>query len=286
VEVAGLLTDANGQQTLMGIGRQPATTTRGYLWKLAKLSDNVWQDNSTAITVAAQTQRLGYSAKYESTIAEVRAVTGVDTPCTASLLTANSIAALTSQSPAGVTLLSRGTTDTKVASAAFDYILSGVAYSKAAVAAGSALAAGTIPQDTWGVYRFSINSAGTVAVTAGAANFTTGYATEALAVAALPAVPAASWNMGSATIQTKVGATFIGGTDGLTGGSSGNVANATNYYAGETSFDGTYRLLFKPDGVKGRGVQVTVSPTTTLSQWHLFGIEADLVSAVSPADSR
>lgn len=287
MDVGGLLTDANGQKNLMLIGRQAGTTTDGYLWKLAKVSDGVYQDNSTNITVAAQSPRLGYHAKYESVVEEVRAVSGQDTPCTGSLLTTNGLYSLSAQSPAGVTLLSRGTTDTAVASAAFDYVLDYTAYSKAAVAAGTALAAGTIPSNKWGVYRFSINSAGTVTVTAGAANFSTGYSTEALAIAALPTLPASSWNMGYITVQTKTGTTFVGGTDGLYGGTSGNVANATNYYPGETSFDGTQRILFKTDNVRGRGVYLTVSPTTTLGPWTLLGMEVDLVvPSKSAADSR
>lgn len=131
------------------------------------------------------------------------------------------------------TLLSRGSTDTRVASIAFAYqIPQASATTKAAVAAGTALAAGTIPQDKWGIYRYSIATGGTINSTAGAANFGAGYATEALAIAALPSVPASEWNMGYVTVQTKVGSAFIGGTDALFGGASGNVANATNYYTG------------------------------------------------------
>lgn len=286
MDVAGLCADANGQKTLIFLGRQAGTTTRGYLWKLAKTSDNIYQDNSANITVSAQTQRLGFHTAYQSGVVEVRAVTDADTPVTASLLTSNGLFALSGQSPAGVTLLSLGSTNTAVASTAFDYVLSGVAYSKAAVATGTALAAGTIPSNTWGVYRTSINSAGTIAFTAGAANFTTGYATEALAIAALPALPASSWNMGYLTVQTKTGSAFIGGTDALAGGTGGNVANATNYYPGETSFDGLNRVLFKPDNVVGRGVQVTIAPTTTIAPWRLYQVEADLVPSKSAKDSR
>ena len=126
--------------------------------------------------------------------------------------------------------LSRGTTDTNVASSWFRFKIAGEYYSKNSVAAGTALAVGTIPQDKWGIYRFTIQTDGTITSTAAAANFTTGYTTEAVAIAALPAVPGGEEEMGYVTVQTKTGQTFVGGTDGLFGGSSGNVANATNYY--------------------------------------------------------
>ena len=128
------------------------------------------------------------------------------------------------------TLLSRGSSDTKVANATFI----NTAGTVAANAVGTTLAAGTIPTNKWGVYGVTYTGS-TYTVTAGAANFTTGYATEALAIAAVPAVTGAplTFNLGYFTVQTKIGTTFVGGTDALNGGASGNVANATNYYAGE-----------------------------------------------------
>lgn len=131
---------------------------------------------------------------------------------------------------------SRGSTDTKIASIALSYTVPGspAILTKVAVPTGTMLPAGTIPLNTWGIYRSSINAAGTITITAGAANFTTGYATEVLAIAAIPALPAASWDMGATTVLTKVGTTFVGGTDALAGGASGNVATTTNYYAGDS----------------------------------------------------
>ena len=129
--------------------------------------------------------------------------------------------------PVGTTTLSIGS-NTGVASTAFQYAISETMYQKAAVTS-TALAAGTIPADTWGIYLLSINAAGTVAVTAGAANFTTGYASEALAVAALPDTPSASASMGYVTVLTASGQPFVGGTDALQGGTGGNPSADTNY---------------------------------------------------------
>lgn len=127
-------------------------------------------------------------------------------------------------------VLALGSTDTQVANSAFQYTVNGLDAAKAAVAAGTALAAGTIPSNTWGIYLLSINAAGTIAVAAGALNFTTGYASEAAAIAALPATPANQASMGYVTVLTKVGSAFIGGTDSLKGGAAGNIASQTNYY--------------------------------------------------------
>jgi len=138
--------------------------------------------------------------------------------------------------------LSIGTTaDTSVKSTAFDYVISDTVYSK--VAAETALAVGTIPQDKWGLYLYSANSAGTITSTAAAANFTTGYATEVLALAAIPTVPAQNIAMGYVTIKTKVGATFVGGTNSLKGGAT-NPASETNYYIYDV--EPINRLIFRP----------------------------------------
>lgn len=139
--------------------------------------------------------------------------------------------------------LSRGTTDTRVASSLFDYQISGANYSKAAVVAGTALSAGTIPQNKYGLYRFTIVAAGTITCTAAAANFTTGYDTEALAIAAIPAVPANNTQMGYITVMSTNAAGFVGGTDALKGGSSGNPAAFTNYYVDCTTRS-TKKLLW------------------------------------------
>lgn len=161
---------------------------------------------------------------------------GVNKPWVGTNLGSTPITATNIEYLTAVTLLSRGSTDTAVASSAFAYQIPGaVATTKAAITAGTALPAGTVPIDTWAVFRVSIAAGGTITVTAGAANFTTGYSTEALAIAAVPATPANQWNMGYFTLKTHSGTTFVDGTDGLFGGASGNVASATNYYAGDAA---------------------------------------------------
>lgn len=166
---------------------------------------------------------LGITADYSAAVAALKTVT----------LKRGGTA---STGPYTATVLSLGSTNQNVASTAFTFAQNGgTITAKAAVTAGTALAAGTIPINQWGVYRFSITSAGTIVSTAGAANFTTGYASEALAIAAVPDAPATlapvqNASMGYVTVKTKSGTTFVGGTDALATGTGGNVASATNYY--------------------------------------------------------
>lgn len=127
--------------------------------------------------------------------------------------------------------LSMGTTNTAVASSGFSYTVAGAGpYIKGPVTSGTALAAGTIPTNKWGIYLFSIDSVGTITSTAGTANFTTGYVDEATAIAAIPDTPSGQRRMGYITVLTYSGQPFIGGTDALQGGTGGYPASTTNYY--------------------------------------------------------
>jgi len=73
-------------------------------------------------------------------------------------------------------------------------------------------------------------AAGTTTFTSAANNYTTGYATEALAIAALPAQTADKVRIGYITVLTEVGSPFVFGTDAFEGGAAGNPASVTNYY--------------------------------------------------------
>lgn len=130
----------------------------------------------------------------------------------------------------GTTPLARGSTDTNLANAAVTFTIGGVPASKAAVTAGTALGAlGTIPASTWGIIAVDVVAAGTISYVSGAANYTTGYATEAAAIAALPARVTVKARLGYITVLASA-STWIAGTDALAGGSAGNPATTTNYY--------------------------------------------------------
>jgi hypothetical protein len=129
--------------------------------------------------------------------------------------------------------LAIGSTATNVASGAFSYAIAPTTYAKTAVAAGTALASGTIPQSKWGIYLFSINAAGTITVTAGAGN-STGYATEALAIAALPSTPASSASMGYVTVINTSTGGFVAGTTTL------SAAGVTAHYYNSALYTPAY----------------------------------------------
>lgn len=89
--------------------------------------------------------------------------------------------------------------------------------------------AATFPTTTWGVFLVSSDSAGSLTATWDT-NTSAGYASEALAIAALPAAPASEAPIGYVTVQAHATGTFLAGTDALTTGTGGDVAAATNYY--------------------------------------------------------
>ena len=126
--------------------------------------------------------------------------------------------------------LAIGTTKTAVSSAAFDYTLSGVQYSKAAVAAGTAPGNDVVPQSKYGAVAFDICALGTIDAVEAADN-ATGYASAELAIAGLPAVAADHARMGYVTV-TKSDGDFTFGTTDL------DAANVTAEYTdGETHFE-------------------------------------------------
>ena len=123
-----------------------------------------------------------------------------------------------------------GSTATAVANVAFDFILAGIRYTKAAVAAGVAPGNDVIPQATYGAVALDIVAAGTVTI-AEAADNATGYASAALAIAGIPAVAAGKARMGTVTVIKSDGAFTFGTTDL-------DAANVTTVYTdGETTFE-------------------------------------------------
>lgn len=139
------------------------------------------------------------------------------------------------------TVLSRGSSDTNVASTACTFNILGAPKTKVAVAAGTAFGAlGTVPADQWAILALDITAAGVISYVSGAANYTTGYLNEGQAILALPAATTGKARLGYITLKTKAATAWIAGTDGLAGGSTGNFASVTNYYpaAGLTTVNG------------------------------------------------
>ena len=127
-------------------------------------------------------------------------------------------------------VLAIGSTKTFVANAAFDYLLAGKRYTKAANAVGTAGNADVIPQNKYGAMAFDIDNIGTITAISAVAN-AAGYASAALAVAGLPAPVAGRARMGYVTV-VKTAAAFTFGTDPF------DVATSTVVYVdGTTAFN-------------------------------------------------
>lgn len=160
----------------------------------------------------------------------------------------------------GTSPMKIGSTDTQVGTAATVFTILGVPVVKAVSDAGTAFGGlGTIPASTWGIIALDVVAAGTVTFASGAANYTTGYASEAAAIAALPARITAKARMGYVTILASASG-FVVGTDALAGGSSGTPATTTNYYpsAGVCAPTG---LATGPNGVVTAGGASVVAST-------------------------
>lgn len=91
----------------------------------------------------------------------------------------------------------------------------------------------------------SVSAAGAGVVTWASA---AGYASEALAIAALPAAAATETACGYFTIQAHASG-FTAGTDALTTGTGGNVATATTYY----------------NNINGNAAQIAAASSETLT---------------------
>lgn len=126
-------------------------------------------------------------------------------------------------------VLSRGVPDTTVAIASTAMQSPTVSPGTLVSSAGVTLGATTITTAKWGVYRVYATSATSFVATP--ASGAMAYNTEALAIAAVPAVPAGSWDLGYFTVQASGGFNFVAGTSALQGGASGVPAQTTNYYA-------------------------------------------------------
>ncbi len=126
------------------------------------------------------------------------------------------------------TALSTGTTNTLALSQCV-ITIAGVPVSVAAQTAQAMTAATALPAGLWTCIGIDAVAAGTITMAYQAA-IGTGYASEALAIAAAPAKTASKARIGFITVQAAVAATWTAGTDGFALGSGGTVAQSTNFY--------------------------------------------------------
>lgn len=131
--------------------------------------------------------------------------------------------------PMTTATLSNGTTVTLAVSASF-IAINGVIGSVAAETAKAFGSLGTIPASTWGLIAVERIANATTSFVSAAANYTTGYATEADAIAAMPSQSADKAVVGYLTILASA-STWVAGTDGLEGQTGGTPATTTNFYS-------------------------------------------------------
>lgn len=138
-----------------------------------------------------------------------------------------------------------GTTVT-IATSASVINITGTPVTVAAETAKAFGSLGTIPTTTWGLIVIERVANATTTFVSAAANYTTGYATEALALAAVPAKSASKAVTGYITIYAGHASGWVAGTDALAGGTGGNPATTTNYYAvlgyADASFWSNYQI--------------------------------------------
>lgn len=156
--------------------------------------------------------------------------------------------------PMTTATLSRGTTVTLAVSASF-IAINGVIASVTAETAKAFGSLGTIPTATWGLIAVERIANATTSFVSAADNYTTGYATEALAIAAMPAQSADKAVVGYLTILAASPG-WVAGTDALAGGTGGTPATTTNYYS----------IPGAADTASWTNVKQITSPTGTLTQ--------------------
>lgn len=110
---------------------------------------------------------------------------------------------------------------------AFYYTNAGILKTVAADQTFNTGTAQVIAIDCWSSALLSIAANGTLTVTWSA---TLDAASEAAAIAALPAIPAGHTPVGYITVLTGSGVTWTAGTDALASGTGGTPATTTNYY--------------------------------------------------------
>jgi hypothetical protein len=119
--------------------------------------------------------------------------------------------------------LAIGTTNTAVSTVAFTFVVNGVSYAKAAVAAGTAPGDDVIVATKYGAVAFDIGANGTIDAVEATDQAAAEFTTAALAVAALPACASDHVRLGYVT-ATKSDGAFTFGTTAL------NAVNSTVAY--------------------------------------------------------
>jgi hypothetical protein len=216
---------------------------------------------------------------------------------------ATAVATYIAYGTAAANLLSIGAPTTTLAVAQFRYPGNGVVTTVGPTASVPFVAGTTVTVSLWGVFRVSITQGGSFVVTPQAALMA--FASEALAHAAAPAVPAGNWDLGVVTLQSNAGVNWRSTIDALAGGGGATPAQVTNYYAssvlqwaafGKPVVNGG-ALHFIVDNVNGASLRtdfiwsepaqplVGYRQTGYANTWTLTQTEADPLYALAATNS-
>lgn len=227
-----------------GQGVYAHTALDGTVYNFLAAGGKIWRQSTTLTTAPVDVTptnviiATGKFITFTSLAGELIVNDNVNKPWRGTNLSSTPITATVIEQRTPTTDLSIGSNDVRLANAAFTYTLRaggsiGTQATFAANATGTAVGAlGQIAANTWGIILVELNSSAALVFTA-AFNAGSGYATEALAIAALPARTATRWYVGYVTVRADAGAVWIAGTDAFATGTTGNQAQTTNYYAGE-----------------------------------------------------
>lgn len=123
-----------------------------------------------------------------------------------------------------------GTTTSYKHTTQVPYVAGGILVLSATTADHAFTGTEVITLDTWGVFLITLSAGGTWKSTPAAA--TMAYASEALAIAAMPSPPANEAVMGYITIRARSTVNFTAGTTTLTADNGSGNSQTVNYYDG------------------------------------------------------
>ncbi|HBJ74819.1 MAG TPA: hypothetical protein DDY86_04720 [Syntrophaceae bacterium] len=170
--------------------------------------------------------------------------------------------------------LAIGSTTTHVSTVAFNFVINGVQYYKAAVAAGTAPGNDVIAQSKYGAVAFDIGADGTIDAIEATGQAAAQFTTAAAAVAALPAAASDHVRLGWVTATKSDGAFTFGGT------ALSAVNSTVVYYSTVPQFDITGGAL---QNRSATAAESTYPRNTTGDNMYHFTAESLMVIPVNNA---
>lgn len=151
-----------------------------------------------------------------------------------------------------------------------------------AFASGYTINVGTATGDFWGAFLVEATGVATPVITAKANGADQAYASEAEAIAALPAVTAGSVAIGYITVQANTDSAWTANTDDLTAASDCQAANFVDYTPGEAITSGLFDSFVPGYPFEIVGVQHFAEEVVATGTAMVRIAARDAVSAITP----